>query len=240
MKIEPILKTTLAQDMPPGPQGQPGHKKGAEVVVASMINSRNLGRFTVVTPNPVFFYLNSAERHILETKTLIKKINQSNKEWHMYNDTDALPNDKFRNLNKDQLYIYIEKTILIPIFLFTAIEAFANQVIPKSATYSRVQMRWPFYVRMDREQIERYLSTGEKLSLILRNAYGKNIKGVHLWDSFRKIKRLRDELVHLKIQDQSSVVAYNDLFLRLIDTDFEKLFDDTKEIMKFFVPSYFS
>ena len=242
MKIAPIFKTTLAEDVPPGPQGQPAHKKGAEVVISSVLDSKNLGRFGMVTPNPVFFYLNYAEQNIKEGQELLKRINLSNKEWRMFGPTDTNPSDKFRDLNKDQLYSYFQKAITVPIFLFTAIEAFANQLIPNHYVYHQRSklFLWRIQKRVSKLEIERKFSTDKKLTAVLFELKGKQIKTTSLWAQYRKLKNLRDELIHLKTREKQSVVAYNALLQELIDVNFISLFEATKKIMEYYIPDYFS
>lgn len=242
MKIAPIFRTTLAEDMPPGPQGQPAHKKGAEIVMSCVLDTSKLGRFGMVTPNPVFFYLNYAEESINNTSVLLKKIDSSNKEWHMFAATETTPDDKFRDLDGDQIYEFLQKAIIIPIFLFTALEAFTNQLIPTNYIYKKSSslLFWKSFKNMNKVEIERRMSTGDKLSIILTQLRNKQIKDTHLWQKYRKLKDLRDELIHLKTREQQSVVAYNELFKTLVDVDYQDLFDSTKKIMEFYIPDYFS
>lgn len=242
MKIQPILKTTLAKDMPTGPQGQPSHKKGSEVVASCVLDTKNLGRFGMVTPNPVFFYLDYAEQNINSATRLLSKINKSNKEWHMYATTDVTPSDKFRNLNSNQLHEYLQRAITIPIFLFTALEAFTNQLIPTDYTYQKLPkvFFWKRSKIMNKVEIERWMSTDEKLTTIIAQLRNKQIKSTPLWPKYKELKKLRDELVHLKTREKQSVVAYNDLFKKLIDIDYRDFFDTTKKIMEYYIPDYFS
>lgn len=240
MKIAPIFKTTLAQDVPPGPQGQPGHKKGSEVVMSCVLNTKRLKKFGMVTPNPVFFYLNIAEQNINEVEDLLSRINDSNKEWHMYGATDKTPADKFRNLDEDQLYTFFQKAISIPIFLFTALEAYANQLIPTDYSYQRrVKIFfWAKTKKMNKVEVERRIGTDEKLSKILYDLRHKQIKDTPIWAKYKELKRLRDDLIHLKTQEQKSVVAYNELYRILVDVNYQELFNTTKQVIEYYIPDY--
>ena len=143
MKIKPIFKTTLAEDMPRGPQGQPAHKKGSEVNIASMIDTKRLGRFIMVTPNPIYFYLNSAEHKIVEINKLLEKIDSTNKQVLFPGSPDK-PAETFRDLEDSLLYEFYEKAIEVPVMLFTAIEAFVNQLIPTEYSYNK-SSKWFFW-----------------------------------------------------------------------------------------------
>mgnify|MGYP001441086315 CR=1 FL=1 len=238
MKINPIFRTTLDRDLPAGPQGQPAHKKGESVASASLIKTNKLGHFLMVTPNPIFFYLNFSEHLIEEFKNELLLINNSKKEWHMYKPTDTTPAEKFRNLDGDLLYSCIQKAIAIPIFLFTAIEAFVNQAIPEGYTY-RTTNKKGFVIEFNKAEIERNLGTEEKLGIIMNEIHGKKLKQDSLWNYFMELKEMRNNLIHLKTRGKHMVVAYDSIYAELIDLDFDTFFKKTKEIMEFFIPDYF-
>lgn len=237
MKINPIFKTTLAKDMPAGPQGQPVHEKGTEFSFASAIDTEKLGKFIMVTPNPVFFYFNFTEQLIEEFKNELISIDSSQKEWHMFGSADTTPTDKFRNLDNDLLYSCIQKAMAIPIFLFTAMEAFANQMIPENYIYKA--KRADKVLEFDKKQIERCVGTEEKIGIILSDIYSKELKQSPLWAIFKDLKDLRDSLVHLKTGGVHYIRAYEGIYGKMIDTDYEIFFENIKGIMIFFVPKYF-
>ena len=240
MKIEPIFKTTLAEDMPPGPQGQPAHKKGSEVNMASMIETKRLGKFIMVTPNPIFFYLNSAEQKIKEIEELLKNIDSKNKQVS-FQGSPGKPADTFRDLDDHLLYEFYEKAIEVPVMLFTSIEAFVNQLIPTEYRYNK-NSKWFFWKKrsiLNKIEVERRIGTDEKLSKVLFELRKKQIKKSHLWSDYKQIKRIRDEVVHLKTREQKSVVAYNQLYKDLIDINYSELFNSTKKIIEFYIPDYF-
>ena len=237
MKINPIFKSTLAEDVAAGPQGQPAHKKGTEVAFASIIDTKKLGKFGMVTPNPVFFYLSFAEQLIDGFKAELITINSSQKEWHMFGPTDTAPTDKFRNLDKDLLYSCIQKAMAIPIFLFTAMEAFANQMIPEDYIYEKEINNE--IIKFDKKQIEGRIGTEEKMGVILSGIYGKELKQSPLWAIFKDLKDLRDSLVHLKTDGVHYIRAYEGIYGKMVDTDYKIFFENIKGIMIFFVPKYF-
>ena len=241
MKIEPVFKTTLAEDVPTGPQGQPAHKKGSEVNIASMIETKRLGSFLMVTPNPVFFYLNSAEENIKDIGRLLRKIDSTNKQV-VFPGSSVKPAQTFRDLDDRLVYQFYEKAIEVPILLFTAIEAFSNQLIPKDFVYKKKKAGLLIFERgkmMNKVEVERWVGSDEKLSKVLHGIKNKQLKDTHLWSEYKKIKKLRDEVTHLKTREQSSVVAYNQLYKDLVDVDYQGLFNSTKELIEFYVPDYF-
>ena len=79
MIIRPIFTTYLAEDVPAGPQGQPSHKKGSALSFASQLNTTEFGNFIMTTPNPVFLFLDFAEKTIARIQELSPEINSSKK-----------------------------------------------------------------------------------------------------------------------------------------------------------------
>lgn len=236
MKILPIFKTTLAKDMPPGPQGQPAHKAGSEVVISNEVKTEKLGNFLMITPNPVCFYLSIAEEEISKFKIFLDEVNLIDKKVAFPKQDGGL--DVFRNLQKDELYKLFECAIKIPIFLYTALEAFSNQLIPEKYSYE-IKRKGKKDRTLNREEIEQSISLKEKLSEILDRVYNVQLKKDILWQVLGDIKNLRDELIHLKTRSQSAVKAYNHIYSKLVETDFDKWLESTIGIIKFYKPEYF-
>lgn len=242
MKIKPLLETTLAEDVPAGPQGQPSHKKGATVVFSSLIKTKKFGSLAIVTPNPVFCYLNKAENLIQSINQQSEDIKKSMQNWAMFSAIDKNPSEFIKSANKDSFNNFVENSSLIPILLFSSVEAFINQVIPESFIYLKSKKKIFFIkrvIKLNKSDIVRQIGTEEKLCKILKQIFNKDIKNEPLWDEFRKLKILRDEIIHLKQRSNQYLNSYNHIFISLIDADYMRFFENVKSTIEFFKPDFF-
>ena len=89
------------------------------------------------------------------------------------------------------------------VFSFTAVEAFVNESIPKSFSYSwknGKEVR-----KLSGADIERYVPLDEKLKRVLPQAHQiPSPAGTRPWQNFKELKKIRDRLVHMKSIDRSS------------------------------------
>jgi hypothetical protein len=89
------------------------------------------------------------------------------------------------------------------VFAFTALESFANEIIPQDYSYTTVDGKTGQTVTYSHDEIERYVSLDEKLSGVLPSALSvRPPKGLHIWRDFKNVKRARDRLIHLKSADR--------------------------------------
>ena len=226
MKINPIWETTLAKDIPPGPQGQPAHKAGAVVALLNEVVTNRLGEFLLTTPNPVCFYLDLAEKHIRRREEFIQELNLSKKMVRLKKD--------FRRFDENSLYEMFETAIVVPIFLYTALEAFSNQLIPTNYTYLSNKGV------LNKTDIEKSFSLDNKFKKIIDKEENKKLCKTGMWPLLLEIKKLRDELVHLKTRGQEKTEAYNHIYSKLIDSDFEKWQQACIDIIKYYKSDYFN
>lgn len=98
------------------------------------------------------------------------------------------------------LFDYFEEMISEIVMSFSAIEAFANEAIPQDFIYHFTQ-RDGTTVALVGTELERRVSLDE--SSVLPSAYEiKSPKGKKAWEIYRKLKAIRDRLVHLKTVDR--------------------------------------
>lgn len=99
------------------------------------------------------------------------------------------------------LFDFFELFIAEVIFAFTAIEAFANESIPPSFTYSWKNSRE--IKQLVRADIERFVQLDEKLKRVLPQAHNvKRPAGTPVWQGFKELKSVRDRVVHMKSIDR--------------------------------------
>ena len=117
----------------------------------------------------------------------------------------------------------------MPILLCTALEAFANQLIPENFIYKG----------KTKLEIERYVSFDDKYKKVLRKVRGISIYNQVYWIDFVKTKEIRDKLIHLKTAGQTYIKAYDGIFTELVDFNFSNQLKNTEDIIKFFVSDFF-
>jgi hypothetical protein len=89
------------------------------------------------------------------------------------------------------------------IFSFTAIEAFANESVPREFFYP--WKRGKTAERISGADIERRVPLEEKLKRVLPQAHNvPSPAGTKPWQNFLELKGVRDRLVHLKSVDRAS------------------------------------
>lgn len=99
------------------------------------------------------------------------------------------------------LFDFFELFIAEVIFSFTAIEAFANESIPPSFTYSWKNSKE--VKQLSRADIERFVQLDEKLKRVLPEAHNvKSPAGTKAWQGFKELKAVRDRVVHMKSIDR--------------------------------------
>ncbi len=100
---------------------------------------------------------------------------------------------------------YIERMIEAIVLAFSAIEAFCNESIPADFVYVRHDKSEVLLEASHKETVERFLSTDEKLSEVLPQALKcKSPKGSSCWENYRKLKTVRDRIIHMKADDRKS------------------------------------
>lgn len=107
---------------------------------------------------------------------------------------------------KDQkiLFDFFQEFAAEVIFSFTAIESFANEMIPLEFRYDWMTSK-ATKLNLNASEIERQVSLDEKLKSVLPLAHSlKSPAGTKVWENYRKIKNMRDRLIHLKYLDRKS------------------------------------
>lgn len=108
--------------------------------------------------------------------------------------------------NVGVLYDFFEQCMISITFSFQALETLCNWDISVSDKIS-----FPFLLKRGKEEesfnsieeLERHLTTEEKLNLILPKILGiESPKGKGVWANYKKLKRARDSIVHIKSKDQ--------------------------------------
>ncbi|WEZ84565.1 hypothetical protein P6U16_08325 [Rhizobium sp. 32-5/1] len=106
--------------------------------------------------------------------------------------------------NQTGLFDFLQEMSAEIVMSFSAIEAFANEAIPKDFPFS-VTKRDGSTELLSGVDLQRQVSLDEKIAVVLPSALGiKSPRGKRPWENYRKLKAIRDRLVHLKMIDRKA------------------------------------
>jgi hypothetical protein len=138
-------------------------------------------------PDQVLIYFNSAYNSYRQLEPIKKKLLDK-----------TLPNGPLNEGTENEIYNLFGQSSGFVIFLFSAVEAFMNRMIPDDFIFSEISgKKTELY---NKEQIQRYLSFDTKYSKVLPQITNLNFKTKFptkhtiLWN----LKDFRDELIHPK------------------------------------------
>jgi hypothetical protein len=174
--------------------------------------------FLMLEPNPVTFYFSlafDAIRQLEEARSLF---------------TNAL-ND---NINSETVvFSYVFKVSSVGIiFSFLALEAFMNQMLPD---YALINYNGKL---AGKEHIQRYASFEDKMNNIIPKQCGKDFVQKYPQRMLRllKLKRLRDELTHLKERRKNGFTSYDNIYQDILDLNLKSIVFSVKSFINFYYP----
>jgi hypothetical protein len=125
--------------------------------------------------------------------------------WKL-NELDVIQAPKVNFKTDNDAFRFLELKMHAILFAFTSIEAFANESIPDDYVYVRHQHSEVILEASFKKSTERHTSLEEKLEHILPNVFKvKSPKGTACWADYRKLKTVRDRLIHMKSEDRRYV-----------------------------------
>lgn len=168
-------------------------EKGTQLtVVASALNKYGL-EFSVPVPNATAMMLNSSQRAFRKASVIRRTSRIDDKQNNRYefkSNKDAI----------DHLELVMESVITAHI----AIEAFANEIIPEDFIYKKIGSDQT-EIELNKEKMQRNISLCEKLSIIIPSVLNiSSPKGKKEWENYKKLKKLRDRITHMKSEDRRS------------------------------------
>lgn len=221
--------TTVVGDQV-GPAGTI-HKDGSAVKLIAMSNFSKTTPLTFGLPSISALYLDLAAK-------LHKESFDGMKEDDFIAKYSADP-VRFGVKNESQLFDLLEKRIASVIFSYTSLESFANMEIPKDYIYRRTRDDKKRLEEYDKDQIERYISLKEKLTVILPEIYKiKSPKNKKVWHKYTSLEKTRNRLIHIKSQDVRSANFNEDtLWGLIVKEEFPDYPLYALEIIKYYVAS---
>lgn len=134
---------------------------------------------------------------------------------------------------KPELYDFFEQIQTSIIFSYIAIEGFSNAVIPDDYQFEKfnekgIKETW------DKENIERWMSTSEKvgniLPLILK---ATDIKTESFWTYFKELEKLRNDIVHQKTIEKGTKLDV-ELFHEMLNPNVIDKINSSIKVIEFF------
>lgn len=208
--------TTLAQDVPAAYPGGPSHRAGTPVYQSSVTKHPEHNTLGFITPSPVALALNLAFKGAQKAKKLQSALALENV---------ATPQGSGKSVAKPNLpllYDFFEMCMSTVVFSFQAVEVYSNHTISSYAKGPITVKRKDRWHEMTAEEVERQVSTVEKVSDILPKLLSvPTPKGKKPWEGFKKLKVARDSTIHLKSNDMSTKgFEDNDsLFFQFLNND---------------------
>lgn len=190
----------LAKDLPAAYPGGPSHKAGAAVYQSNFEKHPEFGYLGFITPNPSALSLHMAFKAAARAKRIQKTI--------AYSDAVS-PEGKSKqvvNENHTHLYDFFEECMGSITFSYQAIEVYANRELIRNAKSTISIKRGKKHLILTPQEAERQLSTEEKISIILPDILKvPTPKGKQNWDGFKKLKKARDAIIHMKSKEVKNI-----------------------------------
>ncbi len=157
------------------------------VVTAAKLNSKKLNRIPV--PNGSAIFLSASQKSYIRAKSKI----------------DSSIKGEVEFLTESDAFDFLEDTIQSIILAFSAIEAFANEVIPGDFQYAHFRRSKEILEIADKQKIERFISLEDKLDQVIPEVLDvQSPKSYKCWSEFKKLKQIRDRVTHMKTEDRKS------------------------------------
>ncbi|WP_339496052.1 hypothetical protein [Pseudomonas sp. RA_105y_Pfl2_P56] len=115
-------------------------------------------------------------------------------------------------------YDFLEEIQKSVVFAYKAVESFCNASIPDGYVYKKTTSKG-IVEHYGKEQIERWINTSEKVSIILPEILvcGSPTEQ-KFWGDFKNLERIRNELIHSKSINSAEILAelFSDVVIRYV------------------------
>ncbi|WP_372810185.1 hypothetical protein [Pseudoalteromonas nigrifaciens] len=207
--------TTITADVPAAYPGGPSHKAGTPLYQSSLVQTEDKQNIGFTLPSSTAMALNIAINAAKNAKEYKDKIEYGNV---------ATPEGAglaVKHESDEDLFNYFEQCMIAVTFSYQAIEVFCNHTIARELKEAVEVKRRKKRVTLSPTELERQLSTEEKVSLILPKIKGlPTPKGKRPWEAFKNLKVARDSTIHMKNIDQQ-VLDTESLYFQFLSKDCE-------------------
>jgi len=194
---------------------------------------RDNKQYIVPEANPVVLYFECARRNI----RYIKQADEA-----LFLELDKIRPDNLgidsKNANAtimlNQFYSYYTLASISVSFLFNSIEAFINNIIPKDFNYSKETKRHT--IVYTKYQIQKETTFEDKIKDVLPLIKGKSFQQEfsQKWDSIKKLKDFRNEIIHTQSYDQETPNIYLSLYTTALNFDYETTLIHVKDFLNYY------
>jgi hypothetical protein len=174
--------------------------------------------FLMLEPNPVTFYFSLA----------FDAVKQLEEARDLFATTLAQGNQ-----SKTVVFSYVFKVSSIGIiFSFFALEAFMNQMLPD---YALINYNGKL---VEKDHIQRWASFEDKIGNIIPKMLSKDFGQQHKrkMERILRLKRLRDELTHLKERRTNGFTSYDNIYQDILNLDLKSIVSSVKAFINFYHP----
>lgn len=177
-------------------------------------------KFGLASPNEIAMSLSIASKSRALADTMRKAIKES---------ADQAGEYLIEKQDIIIVYDFLEEIQKAIVFAYKAVESFCNASIPDSYVYKRKTNK-DTIESFEKNKIERWIKTSEKLTSILPDCLGINNPNTEkFWPGFKSLERLRNDIVHSKSSTTPKVLA------ELFSENVNKYIDCAIELIEFFV-----
>lgn len=153
-----------------------------------------LNTITLAVPNEIALAISVATKSLQQSKKIkvdLERLSESTESIYDHNVGLA--------------YDYLESIQAAIIFSYKAVESFCNAAIPDSYIYKKSTSKSTEHY--NKEQIERWVSTSEKVSSILPPILKCSPpQSESFWSDFKSLERLRNEIIHSKSSNTDAIL----------------------------------
>lgn len=123
-------ETTLASDVPAGPDGQPAHPAGSKIVVITAVEIPDVGGVSFPVPRPSSLLFDAAARHVkLATRLRTQAVRQTKAgQW-------VQPGMERSFTNEPLVMDFFREAMAGVICVHAALDNFANELMPSDFVY---------------------------------------------------------------------------------------------------------
>lgn len=204
------------------------HKKGTIVENVNFLKIRRV-ILKMPIPNPTAMFLNLAFNNLEKANNNLSFLKKD------------LNKIDLRQLDKE-LFDGLEYYISSIIFSYTALESFANEVIPDNYEYKIERQDKKCTEIYNKEQIERNVALKIKIGDILPKILNVEInKSGILWNKYFLMEEIRNDCIHIKSKDRKGIdpntkdISYDHIWNRLVSNgSFENFPKISLEIISLF------
>jgi len=182
----------IVQDVPAAYPGGPSHKKGSFVTLIHHEKDPQKGIISFTTPHAAALSLGAAIKNAIKSIELKAGIVVLNVPG---------PSGQSKLYGPDNvLFDYLECSMASVNFSFQALETYCNSVLARAANVETLEIKDKKETKiLNKKEIERNLSTEDKLVLVLPKLLNiDNVKSTLQWHHYKLLKDIRDSIVHMK------------------------------------------